>query len=182
MALAWLHSPFSLSDLFSCSVSVRVRTEFERLDKQELRPDFTPLPQRRMARSGDITPSFSVSTSEPAPTEEKPRWGRPISAQKARPRRVAGSHIPSCLRLKFWPVKEMQQTNSVYTASITWSNTNNLQVPNVNTNWHWWVHTTELFSNWTVLFLRIKTRVSFNCYERMKLFCLYFTCKQSKLK
>lgn len=58
--------PFSLSDLFSCSVSVSVRAELERLDRQELRPDLTPLPQSLMACSGDITPSFSVSASDPA--------------------------------------------------------------------------------------------------------------------
>lgn len=63
------HLPFSLSDLLSCSVSVRVRAELDRLDRQELRPDLTPLPQSLMACSGDITASFSVSASDPALTE-----------------------------------------------------------------------------------------------------------------
>lgn len=58
--------PVSLSDLFSCSVSVRVRAELDRLDRQELRPDLTPRPQSLMACSGDITASFSVSASDPA--------------------------------------------------------------------------------------------------------------------
>ncbi|TNN80709.1 hypothetical protein EYF80_009060 [Liparis tanakae] len=50
--------PLSLSDLFSCSVSVRVSTELERLDRQELLPEDLPRPPRPhrfMARSGDIT-------------------------------------------------------------------------------------------------------------------------------
>lgn len=58
--------PVSLSDLFSCSVSVRVSAELDRLDRQELRPDLTPRPHSLMACSGDITASFSVSASDPA--------------------------------------------------------------------------------------------------------------------
>lgn len=100
--------PLSLSDLFSCSVSVRVSTELERLDRQELLPDDLPSPPRphsRMARSGDITAWLSVSRSWAVPTE-KPRWGRPTSEQKARPRRGGGgSQIPSWRRLKCWAEK-----------------------------------------------------------------------------
>lgn len=61
--------PFSV---FSCSVSVRVSAEFARLDKQELREDFTFLPQSLIALSGDMTPSVSVSASEPV-LREYPR-------------------------------------------------------------------------------------------------------------
>ena len=98
----------SLSDLFSCSVSVRVSTELERLDRQELLPDDLPKPPRphsRMARSGDITAWLSVSRSWAVPTEN-PRWGSPISEQKVRPRRDGGSQIPSWRRLKCWPKTE----------------------------------------------------------------------------
>lgn len=100
--------PLSLSDLFSCSVSVRVSTELERLDKQELLPDDLPRPPRphmRMARSGDITAWLSESTSCAVPTEN-PWWGRPISEQNGRPRRGGGSQIPSWRRLKCWPETE----------------------------------------------------------------------------
>lgn len=59
--------PFSV---FSCSVSVRVRLEFALLDKHELRPDLVLLrPHNLTACSGDMTPSVSVSGSEPTLTE-----------------------------------------------------------------------------------------------------------------
>lgn len=57
--------PFSSSDLLSLSESVRVRAEFSRLDRPELRLDLIPLPQSRMACSGDIPPSVSESASDP---------------------------------------------------------------------------------------------------------------------
>lgn len=57
--------PFSSSDLLSLSESVRVRAEFSRLDRPELRLDLIPLPHRRMACSGDIPPSVSESASDP---------------------------------------------------------------------------------------------------------------------
>ena len=57
------HLPVSV---FSCSVSVRVRLELARLDKQELRPDLVLRPQSLMGCSGDMTTSASVSASEPA--------------------------------------------------------------------------------------------------------------------
>lgn len=97
--------PLSLSDLFSCSVSVRVSTELERLDRQELLPDDLPRPPRPhrcIACSGDMTAWLSVSSSWAVPTE-KPRWGGGISGQKGRPRRDGGSQIPSWRRLKCWP-------------------------------------------------------------------------------
>lgn len=65
-------------------------------------------------------------------------------------------------------------TNQLSIYLYTWSNTNNLQVPNVNTNWHWWVHKIELYSNWTVTFLSIKTHLSFNCYNRVRVILLVF--------
>jgi len=101
--------PLSLSDLFSCSVSVRVSTELERLDRQELLPDDLPRPPRpqsRMARSGDITAWLSASRSCAVPTE-KPRGGSPISEQNARPRRGGASQIPSWRRLKCWPATDI---------------------------------------------------------------------------
>ena len=55
-------SPISVSDLLSISVSVRVRTEFERLDMHELWPDLAPLPQRSMVRSRAVGSWFSVGT------------------------------------------------------------------------------------------------------------------------
>lgn len=67
--------PLSLSDLFSCSVSVRVSTELERLDRHELLPEVLatpPRPHSLMARSGDITAWLSASMSGAVPTE-KPR-------------------------------------------------------------------------------------------------------------
>lgn len=108
--------PLSLSDLFSCSVSVRVSTELERLDRQELLPDDLPSPPRphsRMARSGDITAWLSLSRSWAVPTA-KPRWGRPTSEQKARPRRGGGSQIPSWRRLKCWPETQTDCKRTVF--------------------------------------------------------------------
>lgn len=61
--------PFSSSDLFSLSESVRVRAEFSRLERPELRLDFIPLPHSRMACSGDIPPSRSESASDPVLSE-----------------------------------------------------------------------------------------------------------------
>lgn len=49
--------PFSLSDLFSCSVSVRVSTELDRLDRQELLSDVfprSPWHQSRLLFAGDV--------------------------------------------------------------------------------------------------------------------------------
>lgn len=56
------HSPISLSDLLSISVSVSVSAELERLERHELCPDFAPVPQRVMVRSGDTGSWFSVAT------------------------------------------------------------------------------------------------------------------------
>lgn len=60
------HSPVSV---FSCSVSVRVRLELARLDRQELRPDRVLRPHSRTGCSGDSTVSASTSASELAPME-----------------------------------------------------------------------------------------------------------------
>lgn len=50
-----------MSDLLSISVSVSVRAELERLERQEFCPDFAPVPQRVMVRSGDTGSWFSVA-------------------------------------------------------------------------------------------------------------------------
>lgn len=60
------HSPVSV---FSCSVSVSVRLELARLDRQELRPDRELRPQSRTGCSGDSTVSASMSASELVPME-----------------------------------------------------------------------------------------------------------------
>lgn len=60
------HSPVSV---FSCSVSVSVRLELARLDRQELRPDRVLRPHSRTGCSGDSTVSASRSASELAPME-----------------------------------------------------------------------------------------------------------------
>lgn len=56
------HSPISLSDLLSISVSVSVSAELERLERHEFCPDIAPVPQRAMVRSGDAGSWFSVAT------------------------------------------------------------------------------------------------------------------------
>lgn len=56
------YSPISLSDLLSISVSVSVSAELERLERHEFCPDFAPVPQRVMVRSGDTGSWFSVAT------------------------------------------------------------------------------------------------------------------------
>ena len=60
------HSPVSV---FSCSVSVSVRLELARLDRQELRPDRVLRPHSRTGCSGDSAASASSSASELAPRE-----------------------------------------------------------------------------------------------------------------
>lgn len=60
------HSPISLSDLLSISVSVSVSAELERLDRQESCPDdFAPVPQSAMVRSGDAGSWFSAVETGP---------------------------------------------------------------------------------------------------------------------
>lgn len=56
------YSPISVSDLLSISVSVSVSAELERLERHEFCPDFAPVPQRVMVRSGDTGSWFSVAT------------------------------------------------------------------------------------------------------------------------
>lgn len=56
------YSPISVSDLLSISVSVSVSAELERLERHEFCPDFAPVPQRFMVRSGDTGSWFSVAT------------------------------------------------------------------------------------------------------------------------
>ncbi len=59
--------PDSSSVLCSFSESVRVRTEWSGLDRQELRRDFRGCPLHSWtARSGVMTPSGSESASDPA--------------------------------------------------------------------------------------------------------------------
>lgn len=85
--------PFSLSDLFSCSVSVRVSTELDRLDRQELLSDVfprSPWHQSRLPFAGDVAAWLSPSRSWTVPTE-KPRRDTPRSEQKVRPRCGGGS-------------------------------------------------------------------------------------------
>lgn len=97
--------PFSLSDLFSCSVSVRVSTELDRLDRQELRSDDlprSPWHQSRLLFSGDVVAWLSASRSRAVPTE-KPRRDTPRSEQKVRPCCGGGSYIPRWRRLKCCP-------------------------------------------------------------------------------
>lgn len=60
------HSPISLSDLLSISVSVSVSAELERLDRQESCPDdFAPVPHSAMDRSGDAGSWFSAADTGP---------------------------------------------------------------------------------------------------------------------
>lgn len=59
------HSPISLSDLLSISVSVSVSAELERLERQEFCPDLAPVPHRDMVRSGDTGSWFSEAKTVP---------------------------------------------------------------------------------------------------------------------
>lgn len=98
------YSPISLSDLLSISVSVSVSAELERLERHEFCPDFAPVPQRVMVRSGDTGSWFSVATG---PLEQLlSGWERPVSGQSAKPLRAGGSQIPSCLSENVCPVND----------------------------------------------------------------------------
>jgi hypothetical protein len=97
--------PLSLSDLFSCSVSVSVSAELERLDRQELCPERAP---ERGPRPHSTRPCSGEPASWPwgaaGPREKRlSGWESPVLGHRAKPRRVDGSQTPSCLREKAWP-------------------------------------------------------------------------------
>ena len=91
--------------MFSCSVSVSVRLELARLDRQELRPDRVLRPHSRTGGSGDSAASTSRSASELAP-RAYPQWGRPMSARYRLPCGGVTSPSPSSRREKLVPRRE----------------------------------------------------------------------------
>lgn len=99
--------PFSWSDLLSCSVSASVKAELDWLDSCESRPCALT---HSMVQSGEMPPAFWIGSASLSCVW----WLSPVSAQKLRPRRGAGPHIPSCLSDRLWPARVKVHTQYSY--------------------------------------------------------------------